>query len=347
MSSTSRLARRLALGLLLLAGGAGAWSLARAWPTTPTVRQLPGYDPRRPAASPSGLHYSLGGRIWLDSSGAPGLGRYVFQDRSWALQVRQSEWVSDAERAELVFEATLVPAVRTVGCVARHLDELYALVPTDPAESAEELDELGAAWDPWAESPSGPVVLERWRFEPGLGWPTVLEDASAVAPLGTPSGHTSLSAAFVGGTRLAPAQRGDLRMHREPLARCGAETRGLLVDPDGRYVLVFSRDRGILRIDLATPEAPPLEVAPAPGGDFDYGVTEADGWLVEPPRLADSVRGERVLVLDDKRSGCWVLCDEDNDGDFDLRRHLGGLQLDELGPQRYLTDPRAALAWGN
>ena len=250
---------------------------------------------------------------------------------------------------------------RPLAGVARTLDELYVLTREEgdpdwdewfeavPERDTKEFDVWlnSPEYELWVDPPSGAVRLERWTLSGGVGWPTVSEDASAVTPLGTASGRALLTPSFVGGVRLLPKLRSDLELTIEPLGRYAFDARSLAVDPDGRYLLIATRDRGLLRIDLAAPEAAPVCLLPPPGHGVDWVPIKSYEYESRPPRLGDSMHGERVLLLADEGGGHWVLIDRDNDGDFDDRKHLGGLQAKQLGFTRttYVPDSGAGLTW--
>lgn len=314
-------------------------------PILPRVRDLPAYDPTPFDDGKIVCYMSTGGRINLTAAYSPGVYRRVAQylDGELALEERESTHFFKWETFSFKSNAILLPSIRALDCKARHLDELYALVPDGEIDPGEEPAYPSPEWDLWADPVSGPVTLERWRFSPGKGWPTIDEDTSAVKPLGTPSGRARLSAVFMDGERLGAADRRALKFEREPLVHLDVDARALVPDPDGRFVLVFTRDEGILRIDLAHPEATPVSLAPPPSPGFEYGVCEDDGLGNPAPVLADNAWGERVLVLSDTRRGLWILADEDNDGDFDRRAHIGPIltATASLG----LVDRQGELSW--
>ena len=185
---------------------------------------------------------------------------------------------------------------------------------------------------------SGEDVVERWSFPGDPGGYRVTRSLHAGVPLGTPAPLSTATISIVGGgAYVAPRARTRLDPVREEVYRGDAigGTRCLVVDPEGRFLLVLSEGSALLRVRSLGPDAvvePLLTVQEVP----------QLGHVSEVRVLQHPSEGRKVLL----RSAPWadeahhvLLGDAENDGVFESLRAFAG--------RSFASSPYASVRWAD
>lgn len=161
----------------------------------------------------------------------------------------------------------------------------------------------------------GREVLERWVLRPPAGAIVVLRPAPA-GPIGTPAPlDVEVRTAVRGGRFLPPDQReAAAPVERTVLARGigGGQSRDLLVEPEGRFVLLLAGDGTLLRIPCPAAGEEPGEPRPIASPSDHPLLREArDLHLYLDPGLG------RILGVESPQGGLLEFVDGEADGIFD------------------------------
>lgn len=155
----------------------------------------------------------------------------------------------------------------------------------------------------------GVEIVESWTVEvPPGGW--VVTRLVSTAAIGRPVDTPSPSVSLNGSPFLHPASRGESRVVRRELFR-SSDLGGILsvqVDPDGRYLLLLTRDRKLHQVAMdGAPVAPPVDLASLFEG---YESTLLVG-------VRDHARLGRVYSVGPGIFRLLLLIDAENDGVLD------------------------------
>ena len=127
------------------------------------------------------------------------------------------------------------------------------------------------------------TVIEHWVIDAPMGAPWSFR-VESTDPIGTPTPHSDLQVAVVGGEYRMPSQRVAPLVKRTTVARVSYPIYQMKADPDGRYLLILPEGDRVEFLDLLSGTPAPqvlLDSSSAPeltdAGMFLFGIYGADG----------------------------------------------------------------------